>query len=124
MNEQILSELMAAWSARAASAHPSDAMLINKHIRELKEAQIKSSHAPVERQAPEWISVEDRLPEDDDTFLVASWKRLDNTSNMSVAGFHRGTGTFSEFFNARITHWMPLPASPSAAPSAQGRSEG
>lgn len=38
--------LMTAWGVRAASAHPSDAMLINKHIRELKEACFDDERPP------------------------------------------------------------------------------
>lgn len=32
-----LAALLQAWDARARAAHPSDAMLINRHVRELRE---------------------------------------------------------------------------------------
>ena len=31
-------DLIRKWEARSGAAHPADAMLINKHIRELREA--------------------------------------------------------------------------------------
>ena len=32
-----LAALLQAWDARARAAHPSDAMLINRHVRELRD---------------------------------------------------------------------------------------
>ena len=34
-----IERLLETWEARARQAHPSDAMLINKHIRELRETR-------------------------------------------------------------------------------------
>ena len=34
-----IERLLESWEARARQAHPSDAMLINKHIRELRETR-------------------------------------------------------------------------------------
>ena len=60
----------------------------------------------------EWISVEDRLPEDNETVLT-----IDTESKMEVCFyqtewkgvFQRYCG-FVKIFN--ITHWMPLPEAP------------
>lgn len=43
-----LDALVQAWDARARAAHPADAMLINRHVRELREAiAIAMPRAPV-----------------------------------------------------------------------------
>lgn len=42
-----ITALLAKWETRAANAHPSDAMLINKHIRELREAADASAAQPI-----------------------------------------------------------------------------
>ena len=48
----------------------------------------------------EWISVEDRLPEKADTYLVS---RKDGLVTMTY---------FCERFHSSVTHWMPLPEPP------------
>lgn len=65
-----------------------------------------------------WISVKDRLPEDEEAVLV--YYRFDDESKMSFYGIltyyvdepyphwqHEGIGL-------KITHWMPLPEPPEA----------
>lgn len=61
-----------------------------------------------------WISVKDRLPEDDCHALVADWFRMDGTQHLSIASFRHGTGEFSGYSPSVVTHWMPLPAAPGA----------
>jgi hypothetical protein len=56
-----------------------------------------------------WISVEDRLPEDDCAVIVAAKRFIDGAPAIDKAWFRRGTG---EFDSLLVTHWMPLPASP------------
>ena len=62
--------------------------------------------------APEWISVSDRLPENETLVLT-----IDKNSFINTAVFVHGDGySFLCNFNFRqipsVTHWMPLPASP------------
>ena len=55
-----------------------------------------------------WISVEDRLPEKSDYFIVYK-----NDGRMAVARFQsRGKRTHWGKGNCKITHWMPLPEPP------------
>ena len=68
---------------------------------------------------PRWISVEERLPEDDANVLVYA---IDNNENSCIAmtsythnlhGFHiEGWSSPWQYFfyEHTITHWMPLPS--------------
>lgn len=55
-------------------------------------------------QQPEWISVEDRLPEEDGSYAVI----YDGLKKVYVYYFE----SKSQGFNENITHWMPLPEPP------------
>ena len=56
----------------------------------------------------EWISVEERLPEQYGLFLIA-----DDKGNMEVASWTKQFGWFSGGNRVkRVTHWMPLPEPP------------
>jgi hypothetical protein len=66
--------------------------------------------------APQWISVQERLPEEDVTVLVFINYSIDDAKLLRVvSGAYRGKlwlcgqDIYSERF---ITHWMPLPSSP------------
>lgn len=59
----------------------------------------------------EWISVKDRLPEDDGWFLVSifGW--------VTLAFYDEHDSIFNDFKtcmanNSQVTHWMPLPEPP------------
>lgn len=54
----------------------------------------------------EWISVKDRLPEEDTWVLVYS--RQGRYTNLKVDYIHGGKW-FHSFY---VTHWMPLPEPP------------
>ena len=57
----------------------------------------------------EWISVEERLPEQYGLFLIA-----DDKGNMDAATWTKQFGWFSGSNRVkRVTHWMPLPEPPS-----------
>lgn len=58
----------------------------------------------------EWISIEDRLPENDEPVLVYKARCNDAYANMETAYFDYGRwmGVVGE----NVTHWMPLPAPP------------
>lgn len=62
-----------------------------------------------------WVSVDDRLPEDDTEVIVLYWP-YDNRENKQVAGhahFYDGC-FFAEDWNPHHppSHWMPMPAIP------------
>lgn len=62
--------------------------------------------------APQWISVEERLPEAGKVILVAMPK-----GTVTLGGIHKKTQTFDVFLDMAIltaqpTHWMPLPEPP------------
>ena len=58
----------------------------------------------------EWISIEDRLPENDEPVLVYKYKYSEVYGNIETAYINNGhwRGSIGE----AITHWMPLPAPP------------
>lgn len=62
--------------------------------------------------APRWISVEDRLPDEDSSVIVVC--HYENVTHLFVCGYKNG-----EFFNCASrhepTHWMPLPSLPSCS---------
>ena len=77
--------------------------------------------APAVASMPRWISVEERLPEDDANVLVYA---IGNNENSCIAmtsythnlhGFHiegwRSPWQYF-FYEHKITHWMPLPPAP------------
>lgn len=65
---------------------------------------------------PEWISVEDRLPEASGNVLICT-----KTGYMAVIAFSKKYGAFNHFDTLGepgetamrdVTHWMPLPDLP------------
>ena len=66
-----------------------------------------------------WISVKDRLPEDDGLVLVLFTDRYMNIrfkDTYTLANFDNDDGwileIYPEFENPNVTHWMPLPEPP------------
>ena len=53
---------------------------------------------------PEWVSVEERLPEDGDEVIVVS-------DGKTCASWHEA-GDFGWAVGGKVTHWMPLPTPP------------
>lgn len=64
--------------------------------------------AKLEESVPRWISVKERLPEEDVVVIL--------TDHIDVGtGWFNGKGwrtPFSDIDEYRITHWMPLPEPP------------
>ena len=52
-----LQELLEQWEARSKDALPTDAMLINKHIRELRTALTQHGEQPVAYMVPASVSI-------------------------------------------------------------------
>ena len=63
------------------------------------------------KMLPIWISVTDRLPEEDGLYLVCgkwgSGKKMTDTCE-----YKSHDGYFSAAWNFDVTHWMPLPEPP------------
>lgn len=66
------------------------------------------------RTVPEWISVTDRLPEQDVSFLAVTDCAGDiyiSTMRLPVL-ISKNSKPDGDFIRERVTHWMPLPAAP------------
>lgn len=89
----------------------------------VQEVEPGSAPAAADEVRDGWISVDERLPEDDCRVLAATWFTMTHDQHMDIVSFRRGSGQFS---HSDVTHWMPLPAAPevkttaSAATSADG----
>ena len=62
----------------------------------------------------EWISVKDRLPEENGRYLTAN-KRWDDKISVFDLWFDSGfwyIDMVDEVFDFEVTHWMPLPNPP------------
>lgn len=64
----------------------------------------------------EWISVDDRLPEEKGEYLVAYhpcyWDDVKEDVTYTGIDTFRGKRTWAKNKFQRITHWMPLPEPP------------
>lgn len=63
----------------------------------------------------EWISVEDRLPENGDDVLCAidnAWGNTKVTGRYDGGWYYPSTSLFSSSMLQGVTHWMPLPKPP------------
>lgn len=65
--------------------------------------------AAVSELMPRWISVEERLPEDDDPVLISWWGLLVGIGWCTAKKNWRDIGGK---FPHTVTHWMPLPKPP------------
>lgn len=107
--------------ARAKTArHPFD---LASGIRAEYEAELASKDADIEALRNPWISVHDRLPENDDTvFVMLDYYQADmdgpDVVGLSSSGEY-DTGSLvdgavlADHFNdddVDVTHWMPLPS--------------
>ena len=62
----------------------------------------------------EWISVEDRLPEDSGYYLVVYRDKYNGSISIALDNYVKcGAGEWwASEFTHNITHWMPLPEPP------------
>lgn len=115
-----LQRVLALRQAQLDCAAASSAVL-KKENEQMRDAAAQvtklAAEAAVER---EWISVEDRLPEDDgDVLAIVSGYPTPNITLedvLVVAAFCEGEGWYIEEYpdwdNPIITYWMPLPEPP------------
>jgi hypothetical protein len=59
----------------------------------------------------DWISVDERLPEEDEQVLC--WCKVESDGWSEVASHHNSFFTDSNFEFLEVTHWQPLPDPPS-----------
>ena len=97
----------------------------------LSELQDILEEMPILTPPNEWVSVEDRLPEDDTSEYKAQIAVLVLTDRESIKikkrTYHPGRVYYGKFYperwdwgtfnDDRITHWMPLPAPPDRRPT-------
>lgn len=91
----------------------------NQPIESCAEGLLSDALALIERleaerdaalaKVPEWISVEERLPESAGKYIVCTKKRA---VYCTAFRFFHGKGYFATDSTTHITHWMPLPKAP------------
>lgn len=83
------------------------------YIRKLENqiGELTEKVAQLEAAQPKWISVKEKLPENDDNYLVFTSDRND-----AVIATYYGDGEWLEYDLTNliplVTHWMPLPEPP------------
>lgn len=74
---------------------------------------LRRENAELRARVPKWISVGDRLPEDDSDTLA--YLQIGEKGRIYPANYAKGVW-FDCIFNTRVTesttHWMPLPEMP------------
>lgn len=63
----------------------------------------------------EWISVEDRLPEENGRYLVCvniSHLAFENLTAIAIMAYGKSHGFYLYNDNEKVTYWMPLPEPP------------
>ena len=77
--------------------------------------RLTAENAALRGQVPQWISVEDRLPEawkNEDDVLV-NYMIYSPYFGVDVGNYHKEAGTWlCMALPCTVTHWMPLPGAP------------
>lgn len=87
-------------------AEPTRAYLLGEETRQIKEAFVAGASYALQHQ---WVSVEERLPDDDRYFYLVADARL-NPMGVDCAEYTCETKLFSR--NGTVlhpTHWCPIP---------------
>ena len=81
--------------------------------KDLMIQDLRRENAELRARVPQWISVEDRLPEDDSDTLA--YLQIGEEGRIYPANYAKGVW-FDCIFNTPVTdsttHWMPLPQPP------------
>ena len=132
----ILEKYKMDWRRRKMAVRPIDAVHvlndINWHHKPTPVSEFESgfnqglnqamwiiTHAPTLTPQNEWVSVDERLPDNKGEYLVAYHPCIwDFVSDEICVGFDsfRGKTTWAKKKYQRVTHWMPLPAPPKSRP--------
>lgn len=63
-----------------------------------------------------WVSVKERLPEEEICVLVTDGEHIEIASYIIISSYGKTEWTINSFFDditgVEITHWMPLPELP------------
>ena len=88
-----------------------DALKATAELNARLQRELRTARAMAARK-PEWISVDERLPDKDGRFLT-----VDKKGYMMVCYWQTRFGWFASVCNKNaITHWMPLPEPPEKNP--------
>lgn len=97
-------ELYKATQKRIAEANEARMAVVDDEFLDLINDAFTEDVAP----KAEWISVEERVPDNGETVLT-----VDNEGYMIVASWYELGGWFLPVCRANpVTHWMPLPVPP------------
>lgn len=95
---------------------------IPRHSFDLNDETVEAILEAMEHSAPEWISVEERLPETRNSILgqrsnkvIVAFQFNDGTQGTDTAHTLNGDWVFEDrivVVNRTVTHWMRLPSPP------------
>lgn len=80
------------------------------------EARVLREAAELLKAIPEWISVNDRLPEANERVLATDGEYIGEAYMQANTEFMRDFGVYAAtwilIYGTNVTHWMPLPEPP------------
>jgi len=83
--------------------------IANNRVESMPQPVTSAFLAGYQAAAPQWISVKDRLPENDNEVLIVASGEV-TTAFYEAGDFGWSYGTTG--YETTITHWMPLPKPP------------
>lgn len=87
-------------------AEPTRAYLLGEETRQIKKAFVAGASYALQHQ---WISVEERLPEDDYDVVACIKEREDRTLYCEIAYYFKGEWRTTNGEHIHPTHWCPIP---------------
>lgn len=74
---------------------------------------LRRENAELKARAPQWISVEDGLPEEDGYYLCCIKSSLfPDRVYIDILECDKGSFEEGHIYTDTVTHWMPLPPEP------------
>ena len=74
---------------------------------------LRRENAELKARVPKWISVEDRLPEEDGYYLCCIKSSLfPDRVYIDILECDKGSFEEGHIYTDTVTHWMPLPQLP------------